>query len=248
MWESRTAIATWQGFGAETRVVPRPEMYLAFKQGIIEGGPETIGIAVDQKNVEVAKHWTRTDEYFQIINILVNGRKWQSLTDAQRNILRQAAKEAGETFRKESEQRVHRKASARRKGVRRDGLRARSGAVAHNGAEDHRGAGGRRHNSEGASGARDADDRVLILPQHGRHLNERDGPRRHAGRAGRAPACLSRPQSAHRHCRLVRHVRLDGCDQRDGDRRAAPSSRSASAGFRRCRSSRRCGSTFSPMR
>jgi len=33
----------------------------------------------------------------------VNGRKWQSLTDAQRNILRQAAKEAGETFRKESE-------------------------------------------------------------------------------------------------------------------------------------------------
>jgi hypothetical protein len=74
IWESRTAIATWQGFGAETRVVPRPEMYLAFKQGIIEGGPETIGIAVDQKNVEVAKHWTRTDEYFQILNILVNAR------------------------------------------------------------------------------------------------------------------------------------------------------------------------------
>jgi TRAP-type C4-dicarboxylate transport system substrate-binding protein len=103
LWESRTAIATWQGFGAETRVVPRPEMYLAFKQGLIEGGPETIGIAVDQKNVEVAKHWTRTDEYFQILNILVNARKWQSLTEAQRGILRQAAKEAGETFRKESE-------------------------------------------------------------------------------------------------------------------------------------------------
>jgi TRAP-type C4-dicarboxylate transport system substrate-binding protein len=103
LWESRTAIATWQGFGAETRVVPRPEMYLAFKQGIIEGGPETIGLSVDQKNVEVAKHWTRTDEYFQIINILVNTRKWQSFTDAQRTILRQAAKEAGEKFRQESE-------------------------------------------------------------------------------------------------------------------------------------------------
>ena len=103
IWESRPAIATWQGFGAQTRVVPRPEMYLAFKQGIIEGGPETIGIAVDQKNVEVAKHWTRTDEYYQILNILVNARKWQSLTDAQRGILRQAAKEAGELFRKESE-------------------------------------------------------------------------------------------------------------------------------------------------
>ena len=74
IWESRTAIATWQGFGANTIVVPRPEMYLAFQQGIIEGGPETIGIAVDQKNVELAKHWTRTDEYFQIINVMVNGR------------------------------------------------------------------------------------------------------------------------------------------------------------------------------
>ena len=103
LWESPTAIATWRGFGAQTIVVARPEMYLAFKQGIIEGGPETIGIAVDQKNVEVAKHWTRTDEYFQIINVMINARRWQSLTDAQRNILRQAAKEAGETFRKESE-------------------------------------------------------------------------------------------------------------------------------------------------
>lgn len=103
IWESRTAIATWRGFGAETHVVPRGEMYLAFKQGIIEGGPETIGIAVDQKNVEVAKHWTRTDEYFQIINVMINARRWESLTEAQRNILRQAAKEAGEVFRKESE-------------------------------------------------------------------------------------------------------------------------------------------------
>ncbi len=103
LWESRTAIATWQGLGANTIVVPRPEMYLAFRQGIIEGGPETIGIAVDQKNVEMAKHWTRTDEYFQIINVMINARRWQSLTEEQRNILRQAAREGGEAYKKESE-------------------------------------------------------------------------------------------------------------------------------------------------
>jgi TRAP-type transport system periplasmic protein len=102
IWESRTAIATWRGFGADTIVVPRPEMYLAFQQGLIQGGPETIGIAVDAKNAEVAKNWTRTDEYFQIINVMINARRWQSLTEAQRNILRQAAKEAGEVFQKES--------------------------------------------------------------------------------------------------------------------------------------------------
>ena len=102
IWESKTAIETWKGLGANPIVVPRPEMYLAFKQGIIEGGPETIGIAVDQKNVEVAKFWTRTDEYFQIVNMMVNQRKFQALTEAQRTILRQAAKEGGQAYKNES--------------------------------------------------------------------------------------------------------------------------------------------------
>ena len=78
-------------------------MYLAFRQGMIEGGPETIGIAVDQKNVELAKFWTRTDEYFQIVNVMINGRRFQSLTEEQRSILRQAAKEGGLAYRAESE-------------------------------------------------------------------------------------------------------------------------------------------------
>ncbi len=103
IWESKTAIETWKGLGANPIVVPRPEMYLAFRQGIIEGGPETIGIAVDQKNVEIAKFWTRTDEYYQIVNIMVNQRRFQSLNEAQRGILRQAAKEGGQAYKRESE-------------------------------------------------------------------------------------------------------------------------------------------------
>jgi TRAP-type transport system periplasmic protein len=102
IWESKVAIETWKGLGANTIVVPRPEMYLAFKQGIIEAGPETVGIAVDGKNAEIGKYWTRTDEYFQVINIMMNQRRWQSLTDAQRTILRQAAKEGGAAFKAES--------------------------------------------------------------------------------------------------------------------------------------------------
>lgn len=103
IWESKTAIETWRGLGANTIVVPRPEMYLAFKQGIIEGGPETIGIAYDQKNAELAKYWTRTDEYYQIINIMMNQRKYQSLTQAQRDVLHTAAVNASRSFQAESE-------------------------------------------------------------------------------------------------------------------------------------------------
>lgn len=102
MWESKVAIDTWKGLGANTIVVPRPEMYLAFKQGIIEAGPETIGIAVDGKNAEIGKFWTRTDEYYQVINVMMNQRRWQSLNDAQRDILRKAAKEGGLAYKAES--------------------------------------------------------------------------------------------------------------------------------------------------
>jgi TRAP-type C4-dicarboxylate transport system substrate-binding protein len=103
IWESKTAIETWRGLGANTIVVPRPEMYLAFKQGIIEGGPETIGIAYDQKNAEVAKYWTRTDEYYQIVNVLMNDKKYMSLTPQQRDILHKAAKAGGAAYAAESE-------------------------------------------------------------------------------------------------------------------------------------------------
>lgn len=98
IWESKTAIDTWAGLGANPIVVPRPEMYLAFKQGLIEGGPETIGIAYDQKNVEVAKYWTRTAEYHQILNILVNKRRFDSLGAEQQAILREAVQTAASAF------------------------------------------------------------------------------------------------------------------------------------------------------
>ena len=98
IWEDKTAIETWRGFGATTQIVPRPEMYLAFKQGIIQGGPETIGIAYDQKNAEVAKYWVRTEEYYQIINIMMNKTKYQALTPDQRKILETAMQNAGKIF------------------------------------------------------------------------------------------------------------------------------------------------------
>ena len=97
-------------------------MYLAFKQGIIEGGPETIGIAVDQKNVEVAKHWTRTDEYFQIINVMVNARKWQSLTEAQTQHTASGRQGRGRDVPQGISSAASPRSGARREGIRRHGL------------------------------------------------------------------------------------------------------------------------------
>lgn len=99
IWEAKAAIETWKGFGSNPVVVPRPEMYLAFKQKIIEGGPETVGIWVDQKNVEMAKYWVRTEEYYQIINMMVNKKRFESLNAQQQGLLRQAMTNAGQAFR-----------------------------------------------------------------------------------------------------------------------------------------------------
>lgn len=98
LWESKTAIETWKGFGANTIVIPRAEFYLAFKQGVVEGGPETIGVAVGQKSVEIGKFWTRTEEYNQIVNIMVNKKKYDSLTSEQKNILLKATENAGKAY------------------------------------------------------------------------------------------------------------------------------------------------------
>ncbi len=104
IWEAKAAIETWKGFGSNPIVVPRPEMYLAFKQKIIEGGPETAGAWVDQKNAEMAKYWMRTEEYYQIINMMVNKKKYASLTAQQQGILQQAMTNAGKAFRDYSAQ------------------------------------------------------------------------------------------------------------------------------------------------
>lgn len=103
IWEDKTAIETWRGLGGNPIVIPRPQMYLALKQGLIEAGPETIGIAYDQKDDEVAKFWTRTDEYFQIVNIMMNERRYKSLNPEQQKVLQDSAVAAGITFSAASE-------------------------------------------------------------------------------------------------------------------------------------------------
>jgi TRAP-type transport system periplasmic protein len=102
LWEDKTAIETWRGLGGSTIVIPRPQLYLALKQGLIEAAPETIGVSYDTKDDEVGKFGSRTDEYFQIINIMMNERRFRSLAPQQQQILRDSMQAAGVAFRAES--------------------------------------------------------------------------------------------------------------------------------------------------
>src|SRR6266850_425118 len=94
---------TWMQKDPRGLIAVRPVRTPKDLEGMIEGGPETIGIAYDQKNAEVAKYWTRTDEYYQIVNVMMNEKKYQSLTPQQRQWLHQAAKVGGQAYAAESE-------------------------------------------------------------------------------------------------------------------------------------------------
>ena len=98
IWESNVAIATWEGLGADTTVIPRGEFYIALSQGLASAGPETIGVAHAQRSVEVLKYWTRIDEYHQILNTWINAARYAELTDEQKGWLTAAAEAAGKEY------------------------------------------------------------------------------------------------------------------------------------------------------
>ena len=51
----------------------------------------------------MAKYWTRTDEYYQIINVMMNEKKYLSLSPQLREVLHQAARNAAVVYAAESE-------------------------------------------------------------------------------------------------------------------------------------------------
>ena len=94
--DSKVTIRTWEGLGANCTVIPWSEVYLALSQGMVEAATGTIMDMSYQKFYEVTPHITRTDEKFQQASIIMNNKKFQSLTKEQQQALYDAAKEAGE--------------------------------------------------------------------------------------------------------------------------------------------------------
>ena len=60
----------------------------------------------------MAKYWTRTDEYFQIINIMMNDRRWRGLDAAQQKMLHEFAAAAARHIHRSFRARLHREEGA----------------------------------------------------------------------------------------------------------------------------------------
>lgn len=88
---SQLTIKTWEALGASATPVPWAEIYTSIKTGVIDGLGHTLTIMVDQKYYEVAKYVT-LDMSMGCANLyLVNDKWYQSLSDADKRIIKKGA-------------------------------------------------------------------------------------------------------------------------------------------------------------
>ena len=70
------------------------ETYTALQQGTVDGEGNTYSLLNDAKHTEVLKYATNTRHNYSMHLLMINKKKWDSLTDEQRRIMREAADEA----------------------------------------------------------------------------------------------------------------------------------------------------------
>ena len=83
------------GVGASTIPVPWPEAQLALKQGLVQSIELPADFIIPFKFHESAKHIILTEHRHQLVYMAISDKVWQSLSEAERQIIETANREAG---------------------------------------------------------------------------------------------------------------------------------------------------------
>lgn len=95
MYPDQLAIAVWNNFGVETRIVGWTETYEAIKSGIVESVTSPVALVESLKFYEVAPNVIRTNEFWQELAYMINAKAFRGLSPEVRAGLERAHKEAG---------------------------------------------------------------------------------------------------------------------------------------------------------
>ncbi len=87
---------TFRALGVKCTPLPMTEIYMGLKQDVIEGQDNGFDLAIPLKFHEVAKYWSATDHSFEVTGWFISENVWKSLSNQDRIIFKDAAKEAGE--------------------------------------------------------------------------------------------------------------------------------------------------------
>lgn len=87
--------ATWEKLGSKPVIMGMSDIYMSINRGQIDGQENGLDAIIGFKWYEVAKYYSNTDHVFETAAYYAHEKMWQSLTPAEREILKQAAKNAG---------------------------------------------------------------------------------------------------------------------------------------------------------
>ena len=100
--DSPVEVAVATELGMNPAPVAWGETYTAIQQGTVDAEGNTFSLLNDAKHTEVLKYAMDSEHNYSMHILLMNKKKWDSLTPEQQKILREAAKEANDWQRKES--------------------------------------------------------------------------------------------------------------------------------------------------
>ena len=86
---------TWEKIGAKPVIMGMSDIYMSINRGQIQGQENGLDAIIGFKWYEVAKYYSSTDHVFDTGAFYAHEKMWQSLTQAERDVLKQAAKNAG---------------------------------------------------------------------------------------------------------------------------------------------------------
>ena len=86
------------GLGATAIVIPLGDVYVGMRQGVVDAVTLPFDLVQPMKFHEVGSHIMLWDEYWQVLPMNINEKKWQSLNDTQRRALTEAVDEAGNWY------------------------------------------------------------------------------------------------------------------------------------------------------
>jgi tripartite ATP-independent transporter DctP family solute receptor len=99
---------SWTALGTQVVVLPWTDVYLGLKQGTIDAVTAPMNLVYSMKFTEVAKYIARTDEYWGVLTVVMNKKKFQSLNPQNQKALLDAAEQAGKEYMASSERDIER--------------------------------------------------------------------------------------------------------------------------------------------
>ena len=92
------SLKTWQGVGVNIMEIPWGDSYMALSTGTADALESPLGSIYGMKFYEVAKHITLTNHVYSPYVMVINENAYKKLSPEQKQIIEEAAREAGDLF------------------------------------------------------------------------------------------------------------------------------------------------------